>query len=266
IDIERIGKESELKKLEREIEMLKNLNHPRILKIRDFWSNPRTRQVCFITDIIQSGSLRRFIREREVNLASVKKWCRQMLAALDYLHTLKPYPVIHRDIKCDNIFIDGPTGYITIGDLGLSTTFRRFSNASGGIGGDSDVEANRITLHRSQARDVQTNHDTNNDHAHHNRSQSHSHNHDHNHNHNHNNNRHPFNSLFVSTTDNCKKALSVVGTAEFMAPELYTEKYNEKVDIYAFGMCVVEMITRKYPYTVEKKAKQTNKKDGHKNL
>ena len=33
------------------------------------------------------------------------------------------------------------------------------------------------------------------------------------------------------------------GTPEFMAPEMYEERYNEKVDIYAFGMCVLEMIT-----------------------
>lgn len=33
-----------------------------------------------------------------------------------------------------------------------------------------------------------------------------------------------------------------------MAPELYEEAYTEKVDIYAFGMCMLEMITMEYPY------------------
>lgn len=33
-----------------------------------------------------------------------------------------------------------------------------------------------------------------------------------------------------------------------MAPELYDEKYDEKVDVYAFGMCVMEMVTKEYPY------------------
>ncbi|CAO3571044.1 unnamed protein product [Mortierella alpina] len=41
---------------------------------------------------------------------------------------------------------------------------------------------------------------------------------------------------------------SVLGTPEFMAPELYDEKYDEKIDIYAFGMCVLEMVTKDYPY------------------
>ena len=33
-----------------------------------------------------------------------------------------------------------------------------------------------------------------------------------------------------------------------MAPELYDEKYSELVDVYAFGMCVLEMATKEYPY------------------
>ena len=34
-----------------------------------------------------------------------------------------------------------------------------------------------------------------------------------------------------------------------MAPEVYEEEYNELVDIYAFGMCVLEMVTLEYPYS-----------------
>ena len=49
---------------------------------------------------------------------AVKRWCRQILRGLEFLHTQH---VIHRDIKCDNIFINGATGDLRIGDLGLST-------------------------------------------------------------------------------------------------------------------------------------------------
>lgn len=41
----------------------------------------------------------------------------------------------------------------------------------------------------------------------------------------------------------------LTGTPEFMAPELYEEKYNELVDVYSFGMCVLEMLTSEYPYS-----------------
>lgn len=40
----------------------------------------------------------------------------------------------------------------------------------------------------------------------------------------------------------------ISGTPEFMAPELYEEKYNELVDIYSFGMCMIEMLTLEFPY------------------
>lgn len=33
-----------------------------------------------------------------------------------------------------------------------------------------------------------------------------------------------------------------------MAPEMYEESYDESVDVYAFGMCLLEMCTLEYPY------------------
>ena len=45
-----------------------------------------------------------------------------------------------------------------------------------------------------------------------------------------------------------------------MAPELYEEEYNELVDIYSFGMCMLEMVTFEYPYSECKNAAQIYKK------
>lgn len=45
---------------------------------------------------------------------------KQVLQGLDYLHSYNP-PIIHRDLKCDNIFVYGNTGEIKIGNLGLDT-------------------------------------------------------------------------------------------------------------------------------------------------
>lgn len=41
----------------------------------------------------------------------------------------------------------------------------------------------------------------------------------------------------------------LLGTPEFMAPELYEEEYNELVDIYSFGMCMIELFTSEFPYS-----------------
>lgn len=44
-------------------------------------------------------------------------------------------------------------------------------------------------------------------------------------------------------------ARSVIGTPEYMAPELYEEEYNELVDIYSFGICLLELVTCERPYS-----------------
>jgi serine/threonine protein kinase len=45
-----------------------------------------------------------------------------------------------------------------------------------------------------------------------------------------------------------------------MAPELYEEKYDEKVDVYSFGMCMLELATMEYPYCECRNAAQIYKK------
>ncbi|KAL6199329.1 hypothetical protein ACLB2K_029113 [Fragaria x ananassa] len=54
---------------------------------------------------------------------------------------------------------------------------------------------------------------------------------------------------FAAAVGRSHKATSVIGTPEFMAPELYEEDYHEMVDIYSFGMCLLEMATREIPYS-----------------
>jgi serine/threonine protein kinase len=80
--------------------------------------------------------------------------------------------VIHRDIKCDNIFLH--EGNAKIGDLGLAT-------------------------------------------------------------------------YALAATH--QKALSVIGTPQFMAPEVYDETYTTAADIWAYGMAMIEMLTNTTPYS-----------------
>lgn len=69
-------------------------------------------------------SLNRYLKRFKVMKPKVlRSWCRQILKGLQFLHTRTP-PIIHRDLKCDNIFITGPTGSVKIGDLGLATLMR----------------------------------------------------------------------------------------------------------------------------------------------
>lgn len=161
----------DLERLYCEIHLLKTLKHKNIMKFYTSWVDISGRNINFITEMFTSGTLRQYRQKhRKVNLWAVKHWCRQILSGLLYLHSHDP-PIIHRDLKCDNIFVNGNQGEVKIGDLGLAAILRK------------------------------------------------------------------------------SHAVHCVGTPEFMAPEVYEEEYNELVDIYSFGMCVLEMVTFEYPYS-----------------
>ncbi|OVA05457.1 Protein kinase domain [Macleaya cordata] len=161
----------DLERLYCEIHLLKTLKHKNIMKFYTSWVDTSKRNINFVTEMFTSGTLRQYReKHKRVNIRAVKHWCRQILRGLLYLHSHDP-PVIHRDLKCDNIFVNGNQGEVKIGDLGLAAILRK------------------------------------------------------------------------SHSSHC------VGTPEFMAPEVYEEEYNELVDIYSFGMCILEMVTFEYPYS-----------------
>ncbi|XP_066225616.1 serine/threonine-protein kinase WNK1 isoform X18 [Saccopteryx leptura] len=164
---------SERQRFREEAEMLKGLQHPNIVRFYDSWESTVKGKKCIVlvTELMTSGTLKTYLKRFKVmKIKVLRSWCRQILKGLQFLHTRTP-PIIHRDLKCDNIFITGPTGSVKIGDLGLATLKR------------------------------------------------------------------------------ASFAKSVIGTPEFMAPEMYEEKYDESVDVYAFGMCMLEMATSEYPYS-----------------
>ena len=70
---------------------------------------------------------------RRVDIRAIKYWARKILKGLVYLHGHDP-PVIHRDLKCDNIFVNGHLGEVKIGDLGLAAILRGSQSAHSVIG------------------------------------------------------------------------------------------------------------------------------------
>ncbi|XP_050572667.1 serine/threonine-protein kinase WNK3 [Cygnus atratus] len=174
----------EQQRFKEEAEMLKGLQHPNIVRFYDSWESTLKGKKCIVlvTELMTSGTLKTYLKRFKVMKPKVlRSWCRQILKGLHFLHTRTP-PIIHRDLKCDNIFITGPTGSVKIGDLGLATLMRT------------------------------------------------------------------------------SFAKSVIGTPEFMAPEMYEERYDESVDVYAFGMCMLEMGTSEYPYSECQNAAQIYRK------
>eukprot|EP00501_MAST-03F_sp_TOSAG23-6_P002058 GSMAST32.ASY1.ANO1.2149.1 assembled CDS len=158
----------------REVKVQKLLKHRHLLPLESAWINNDKEEVVLITPL--GTPLVKFIERWSGNLRlmPVKRWAKQLLTALSYLHTHSPQ-VVHRDLKCDNILL-APTGDIWLSDYGMAR--------------------------------------------------------------------------FVGTGTQQGNMTTYVGTAAFMAPEMYDMgSYTEKVDIYAFGMTMIEIMTGKAPHS-----------------
>uniref|UniRef100_H2YTY1 Protein kinase domain-containing protein n=1 Tax=Ciona savignyi TaxID=51511 RepID=H2YTY1_CIOSA len=119
-----------------EAEMLKGLQHPNIVRFYDSWDyqSPKGKKcIILVTELMTSGTLKTYLKRfKSIKPKVLRSWCRQILKGLHFLHTRNP-AIIHRDLKCDNIFITGPTGSVKVGDLGLAT-LKRTSFAKSVIG------------------------------------------------------------------------------------------------------------------------------------
>lgn len=123
----------DLDRLYSEMHLLKSLRHNNIVRFYNSWIDDKRRTVNMITELFTSGSLKQYRKKhKKVDLKAVRGWAKQILIGLNYLHSHNP-PIIHRDLKCDNIFINGHQGEVKIGDLGLAT-FLTQANAKTVIG------------------------------------------------------------------------------------------------------------------------------------
>lgn len=105
-------------RINNEIKILKNINHPNILKILDVWYNKEKNEVVFISPLF-SYNLKKFINKYYlcIKVEHKIKWIKQIINGIIYLHTQN---IIHRDLKLDNIFINSDTSNVLLGDFGLS--------------------------------------------------------------------------------------------------------------------------------------------------
>ena len=110
------------RQFEREAHLLANLRHANLPRVSDHFGVPGQGQYL-VMDFVEGKSLAALLAERGGPLSEVAvlPWIRQVCDALEYLHSRIP-PVIHRDIKPDNIII-GPDGRAMLVDFGISKEF-----------------------------------------------------------------------------------------------------------------------------------------------
>ncbi len=112
----------EFKLFEREAQVLKQLNHPRIPRYRDYFSLDKDTGagLCWfglVQQYIPGTSVQQLLKQgKRFPETEVQKIAKEVLEILIYLHGLDP-PVVHRDIKPSNLIL-GDDGKVYLVDFG----------------------------------------------------------------------------------------------------------------------------------------------------
>jgi serine/threonine protein kinase len=86
--------DKELEKINREIKIMKKLNHPHIVRLNEVIQMPEKKATCLVLEYLQGGELFNYIvAKRRLPEAEAAKFFSQMLSALEYCHSNL---VIHR--------------------------------------------------------------------------------------------------------------------------------------------------------------------------
>ena len=106
-----------------EAELLARLSHPNLPQVTDHFDDAKTGRQYLVMTYIAGDDLETLIKRNNGPLpeATALEWTRQILGALDYLHSQNP-PIIHRDIKPSNIKIT-PEGKAVLVDFGIAKVY-----------------------------------------------------------------------------------------------------------------------------------------------
>lgn len=97
-----------------EVRLLRSLANKNIIALYNFWRDDEHNSLNFITEVCTSGNLREYRKKhKQVSMKALKKWSKQILKGLNYMHMHEPC-IIHRDLNCSNIFVNGNTGQVMI--------------------------------------------------------------------------------------------------------------------------------------------------------
>jgi NIMA (never in mitosis gene a)-related kinase len=99
---------------------MRNLSHQYIIRYYESFQDENN-NVCIIMEYAENGELEQYLNSRKASNSlltedEVLEWFIQLCVGLKCIHDSK---ILHRDLKCENIFINSQNE-LKIGDFGIS--------------------------------------------------------------------------------------------------------------------------------------------------
>ncbi|KAI1725836.1 protein kinase domain-containing protein [Ditylenchus destructor] len=108
--------ESVLQKVEREIAIMKLIEHPHVLHLYDVYENKK--YLYLLLEHVSGGELFDYlVRKGRLMAKEARKFFRQIISALDFCHA---HNICHRDLKPENLLLDERNN-IKVADFGMAS-------------------------------------------------------------------------------------------------------------------------------------------------